>query len=295
MKVIIVNNIAKGEMAPFGGLLFWSGKATEVPPGWTIFNGANDAFIMGTDTAGISLTKAGASTHKHTNNNTNSGGVHTHYRSTQSYYGSTSTKGLANNGTGGSSVIPNHEHSISDETSIGNSSSHYHTVNDTDSQYNLPPYIRYYLMSTNSEPVPIGAIVIWSGSAESIPENWHICDGSNVNGINLPDIRNRFIYLPTNDTYQGLSGGGSIHNHASLYTNSAGNHSHSVYFAYGAPSSSIILKPGTAGGSASTGTHQHPGFSTVTNSTGSHKHVIFFNQVEILPPYMKLYFIEKVR
>jgi len=37
--------------------------------------------------------------------------------------------------------------------------------------------------------VPIGGIIMWSGTAVSLPVNWKICDGTN----NTPDLRGRFI------------------------------------------------------------------------------------------------------
>jgi len=37
--------------------------------------------------------------------------------------------------------------------------------------------------------VPIGSIMMWSGSIASIPTNWALCNGSN----GTPDLRNRFI------------------------------------------------------------------------------------------------------
>jgi len=37
--------------------------------------------------------------------------------------------------------------------------------------------------------VPIGSILLWSGSIASIPTNWALCNGSN----GTPDLRNRFI------------------------------------------------------------------------------------------------------
>lgn len=41
----------------------------------------------------------------------------------------------------------------------------------------------------NLNPVPIGGIIMWSGSIASIPAGWALCNGSN----GTPDLRNRFI------------------------------------------------------------------------------------------------------
>lgn len=43
--------------------------------------------------------------------------------------------------------------------------------------------------SQGSGNVPIGTIVMWSGSITEIPSGWQLCDGTNGS----PDLRNRFI------------------------------------------------------------------------------------------------------
>jgi hypothetical protein len=37
--------------------------------------------------------------------------------------------------------------------------------------------------------IPIGGIIMWSGTIATIPSNWRLCDGSN----NTPDLRNKFV------------------------------------------------------------------------------------------------------
>lgn len=41
--------------------------------------------------------------------------------------------------------------------------------------------------------VPKGVIVMWYGTAAAVPIGWHLCDGSTVNGVVTPDLRDRFI------------------------------------------------------------------------------------------------------
>jgi len=86
--------------------------------------------------------------------------------------------------------------------------------------------------------VPIGAILMWSGSLATVPTGWHICDGKN----GTPDLRGRFvagagspgIYSP------GDTGGADVvrleinnlpaHSHSSgtLTTRVGGRHGHSI-------------------------------------------------------------------
>ena len=37
--------------------------------------------------------------------------------------------------------------------------------------------------------VPVGTIVIWSGTADNIPAGWQLCDGTN----GTPDLRDKFV------------------------------------------------------------------------------------------------------
>lgn len=47
-----------------------------------------------------------------------------------------------------------------------------------------------------AKAMPVGGIIMWSGSVASIPEKWHLCDGT----IGTPDLRNRFVVGAGNDT-----------------------------------------------------------------------------------------------
>lgn len=55
----------------------------------------------------------------------------------------------------------------------------------------------------NLNPVPIGGIIMWSGSITSIPAGWALCNGSN----GTPDLRNRFI-VGAGSTYSPGNTGG---------------------------------------------------------------------------------------
>lgn len=67
---------------------------------------------------------------------------------------------------------------------------------------------------------PIGTIVIWSGDADSIPDGWALCDGTN----GTPDLRNKFV-LGAGDVYEiGATGGEVAH---ALTVNELAKHRHS--------------------------------------------------------------------
>ena len=54
---------------------------------------------------------------------------------------------------------------------------------------------------TNTTQVPIGGIIMWSGSITDIPNKWALCDGQN----STPDLRERFI-VGASDTVGSLAG-----------------------------------------------------------------------------------------
>ena len=44
--------------------------------------------------------------------------------------------------------------------------------------------------------IPAGGIIMWSGATSAIPSGWALCDGNSgnpINGITIPDLRNKFI------------------------------------------------------------------------------------------------------
>ena len=45
----------------------------------------------------------------------------------------------------------------------------------------------------NSIQFPQGIIVIWSGSQTNIPDGWTLCDGKTINGVQVPDLRGKFV------------------------------------------------------------------------------------------------------
>lgn len=58
--------------------------------------------------------------------------------------------------------------------------------------------------------LPVGTILLWSGSIATIPTGFALCDGSN----STPDLRNRFVVC-AGDTYAvDATGGSTQHTHA---------------------------------------------------------------------------------
>lgn len=124
---------------PIGSIILWAGGS--IPSGWAVCNGSNGTpdlrsrFVRGATNNGQLKTTGGATTHVHSNGNTGSAGGHAHTgisgssgnSGTEMYYGG-SNEMAAGNHSHGLSGTPN---------SVAN---HSHTVGNTESASNLPPY-----------------------------------------------------------------------------------------------------------------------------------------------------------
>ncbi|MFA5351197.1 MAG: hypothetical protein WC357_07715, partial [Candidatus Omnitrophota bacterium] len=132
-----------------------------------------------------------------------------------------------------------------------------------------------------NESLPVGSIIIWSGTVASIPTDWQLCDGTN----GTPDLRDRFVIGARQD-----SGGVSMTNVSGALTKIGGEAKHTLTIAempahthtYNEP-----IFPSRYDGHSSplcTGTQ----VSNSSNVGGSQPH-------NILPPYYALCFIMKIQ
>ena len=145
----------------------------------------------------------------------------------------------------------------------------------------------------NISSVPSGVIMMWSGSNNSIPSGFVLCNGSN----GTPDLRNRFIVGSGSSYSTGNTGGASrvtlsisqmpSHNHSASSSVSDPGHSHSFKGATGSSGSGTSSRdsvPETQQtGSSTTGIS----VSTSIGSKGGN------SSHENRPPYYALAFIMK--
>ena len=162
---------------------------------------------------------------------------------------------------------------------------------------------------------PSGGIIIWSGSAASIPSGWYLCNGSN----STPDLRDKFV-VGAGSTYTvGDTGGsatvtpaGSISVSGTALTEAQmPKHYHALRGA-GGPFTSTVQSASASGsgnygggtpddGSAAYGTDSVGGSaasgsaSTGTSNGDSHTHTATFSGTSAtnLPPYYALCYIMK--
>ncbi len=111
-------------------------------------------------------------------------------------------------------------------------------------------------------PVPKGLILLWSGSVDSIPNGFQLCDGKN----GTPDLRDRFVVGAGSALNPGDTGGSTTHTHeaGTLVT--------------GVPTLAQLA----AAGAVNVGTDQHT--HTISGSSAA---------TDGRPPYYALAYIQK--
>lgn len=138
--------------------------------------------------------------------------------------------------------------------------------------------------------VPVGGIIMWSGSVPTIPTGWALCDGSN----GTPDLRDRFI-VGAGGAYANAAVGGSAnaivvsHTHTATVTDPG--HFHQVGWvrrpSRGSPDApdDVVPNPALAGGTAANSLSTTTGISVSVATQGSS------GTNANLPPYYALAYI----
>lgn len=145
--------------------------------------------------------------------------------------------------------------------------------------YNWADFFRINpLKNIQKAIVPVGAILMWSGSVSQIPKGWALCNGQN----GTPDLRERFIlgYKDDKQPIQSTGGANSFKlskaqlpaEKLSGTTNSAGSHTHGyqdIYFSEAWGNTNVPNNVGSADSD-----HDNRGYqmSRTTDSAGAHTH-----------------------
>lgn len=154
--------------------------------------------------------------------------------------------------------------------------------------------------SSASGTIPIGGIIMWSGTIATIPTGWSLCNGTG----GTPDLRERFIVGATSDgdsTYPGIGVG----NTGGSADATLASHSHSLSSggASGTFLTSASLNVSTGIVQANTGGTAANAVTSVSINTGSGS--VSYSQPSVstegssatnanLPPYYALAFIMRV-
>lgn len=127
------------------------------------------------------------------------------------------------------------------------------------------------LGTASTGTVPIGGIILWSGSVATIPDGYALCNGSN----GTPDLRNKFILgaysdnasvaypnVPPNSTGGSANAVLVAHNHGkgTLAAGNGGSHRHTFdAFGDGGNNNTVPAVRFDGGGSVSYDTSTHNG------------------------------------
>lgn len=145
------------------------------------------------------------------------------------------------------------------------------------------------IASPTSSLVPIGAIIIWSGSTGSIPSGFQLCNGTN----GTPDLRDKFVAGAGSTYAVGASGGSATQPNHDTHS-SAGGHDHADFVhTHTMGGAAIGVATGAdeivEGSQTSTG---NP--STGVATEGAHTHDSHSAHGTNLPPYYALAYIQRL-
>ncbi len=190
-EVIYLMNTGAGSVPP-GVVFAWSSIHTALSEDWELCDGAGvcpdlrGRFLRGAPDGQDAGAFGGSETHDHA-------GATEVYTSTGSFSGS----GRVVSSGGASTTDSNHSH--------GYEHDHWLTAEEQ-----MPPYISLsWVTSLESAATAAGAIAMWSGSLDDLPEGWRLCDGS---GGTL-DLGAYFVRGASSELEVGAEGGTETHDH----------------------------------------------------------------------------------
>ncbi len=135
-------------------------------------------------------------------------------------------------------------------------------------------------VTTTAKNIVRGMIVMWYGSAETVPDGWAICNGAN----GTPDLRNRFILGAGGDHGPYATGGEAYH---VLTEGEMPSHTHVFPWGESWPNWTPY-GVATGKGCIGSGDTDYDNYWSFTSWTGG-------NQAHNnMPPYMALYYIMKL-
>eukprot|EP01084_Bolivina_argentea_P289675 497464_1 len=150
------------------------------------------------------------------------------------------------------------------------------------------------------EELPIGSIILWSGSRSNIPKKWALCDGNNGS----PDLRNKFIVGAGGQFGVKQKGGTANHAHNinvnghRLTTQQIPSHQHDFYncmWVYDSDNNnrSICNKGNNWLNNIASGNGNER--TKPSGGGAAHSHTASAASVQHLPPYIALCFIIKIK
>ncbi len=131
--------------------------------------------------------------------------------------------------------------------------------------------------------IPVGGIIMWSGSVATIPTNWQLCNGTN----GTPDLMDKFV-IGAGNTYSPTNTGGNANQ--TLTINNLPPHRHQFQQKYGTNSADGggLTVPDSFTTAYTAGTIYDASNNAVTNEGDTP------TSFSILPPYYALAYIMRM-
>ena len=138
---------------------------------------------------------------------------------------------------------------------------------------------------TGNGTIPIGGIIMWSGTTSDIPAGWTLCNGVASNGLTPPDLRDRFIVGAGSAYSPKVTGGASTHSLAATNLPTFSITYNDIYFS---ESNGTITVPNNKGSGDSDTDNKGLEISRTATYTGN------ATAIDHRPPYMALCYIMRV-
>ena len=138
---------------------------------------------------------------------------------------------------------------------------------------------------TGNGTIPIGGIIMWSGTTSDIPAGWALCNGVASNGLTPPDLRDRFIVGAGSAYSPKAVGGASTHTLAATNLPTFSITYGDIYHSEGG---GTVTVPNNKGSGDSDTDNKGMEMSRTATYTGS------ATAIDHRPPYMALCYIMRV-
>ena len=138
--------------------------------------------------------------------------------------------------------------------------------------------------------IPIGGIIMWSGTTSDIPAGWTLCNGVASNGRTPPDLRDRFIVGAGSAYIPKATGGATTHTLAATNLPTFSITYGDIYYSENAGSVSVSSAGLNKGKGSGNSDSDNSGWeiSRTATYTGS------ATAIDHRPPYMALCYIMRV-
>lgn len=153
-------------------------------------------------------------------------------------------------------------------------------------------YVRNVLNELRKHEVPVGAILEWQNSLDSIPANYSICDGSS----GTPDLRDKMVMAAGDNYAPGATGGASSVTPAAHSNHSLSANDHSAHSVTSTDEHNDGEMAGSPGILVSRVIHTHPDstYSHNAHSGGAASAHNAHSSIPTLPPYKAYAYIKRI-